>query len=114
MQRHYLVKTNKTAYLCIELKDGKKVRKIQLIRVHGWKAELAYKFFNFKANGWNEDVAKAFIGLNALRIAEDEWEARRYINVIKEMKKLDIHFWVGKFLSDRKKADKAWRAMYEE
>jgi len=114
MQKHRLVRTDKTTYLCIEVEDRKGIKKVQLARVYGWKAELAYKFFNFDADGWSEDVARAFIGLNALRIAGDEWEARKYINVIKEMNKLDVHFWVSKFLSDRDRADRAWRAMYEK
>ncbi|MEN3052011.1 MAG: hypothetical protein ABC596_09405 [Candidatus Methanosuratincola petrocarbonis] len=84
-----------------------------LARVHGWKAELACKFFDFDADGWNDDVARAFVGLNALRLAKDEWEARRYVKIVREMGKLDLHFWVDKFLREREKADKAWRAFYE-
>ncbi len=115
MQKHLLVrsKSGRTVYLCIEFEERGKVKRVQLARVHGWKAKLAYNFFNFTANGWNDDVARAFVGLNALRIAKDEWVARKYINIVKEMSKLDLHFWVGKFLRDRDRADKAWRVMYE-
>uniref|UniRef100_A0A7C3RCU1 Uncharacterized protein n=1 Tax=Archaeoglobus fulgidus TaxID=2234 RepID=A0A7C3RCU1_ARCFL len=114
MQKHLLVKKDKTTYLCVEIEERGKTRKILLARVHGWRAELAYKFFNFTANGWNDDVARAFLGLNVLRIAEDEWTARKYINAVREMKKLDLHFWVDKFLKERDRADRAWRVFYEK
>lgn len=114
MQKHLLVKKDKTTYLCVEIEERGKTRKILLARVHGWRAELAYKFFNFTANGWNDDVARAFLGLNVLRIAEDEWTARKYINAVREMKKLDLHFWVDKFLKERDRADRAWKVFYEK
>jgi len=114
MQRHLLVKKDRTAYLCVEVEEKGKKRRIQLARVHGWKAELACRFLSFTANGWSDDVARAFLGLNVLRIAEDEWAAMRYISIVKEMKKLDLHFWVDKFLRDREKADRAWRVFYEK
>jgi len=112
--KHTLIVKDKTVYLCIEIEGNGKTKRIQLARVHGWKAKLAYKFFNFEANGWNDDVARAFIGLNALRIAKDEWEARKYIRVVKEMRKLDLHFWVDKFFREREKADRAWRVFYDK
>lgn len=108
-----MVKKKNTAYLCVEVKENKRIKKIQLARVHGWKAKLAYEFFNFEANEWNDEVARAFIGLNALRVAKDEWEARKFIKVVKEMRKLDLHFWVDKFFREKKKADRAWRIFYE-
>ena len=111
--KHVLVKRKKTVYLCIEIEGNGKTKRIPLARVHGWKAKLAYKFLKFEANGWSDDVVKAFVGLNALRLAKDEWEARKYIRIVKEMRGLDLHFWADKFFRDKEIADKAWRVFYE-
>lgn len=113
--RHVLLrsKSGKTVYLCMEFGENGKTKRIYLAKVHGWKADLACKYFNFESNGWNDDVARAFVGLNALRLSKDEWEAKKFINVVKGLNKLELHFWASKFLGDRERADRAWRAMYE-
>ena len=112
--KHVLIRRNNTVYLALEVENGGKTRKIILARVHGWKAELAYSTLNFKPDGWNEDVSRAYVGLNALRIARDEWTARKYLNKLKEMMKLELHFWAVKFSRDRLRADRAWRSFYND
>jgi len=113
--KHALLKSKsgKTVYLCIESEENGKTKRICLAKVRGWKADLACKHFNFESNGWNDEVARAFIGLNALRLSKDVWEAKRLINVVKRLNKLELHFWASKFLGDRERADRAWRALYE-
>ena len=113
--RHMLLrsKSGRTVYLCMEFEENGRTERIYLAKVHGWKADLACKYFNFESNGWNDEVARAFVGLNALRLSKDEWEAKKFINVVKGLNKLELHFWASKFLGDRERADRAWRAMYE-
>ena len=111
--KHILVKKNNTVYLAIEYEDRRRTRKIILAMVRGWRAKLAYNTLNFKPDGWSEEVSRAYVWLNVLKIAKDKWIARKYLNILREMKKHEIHFWALKFSTDRVKAGRAWKAFYD-
>ena len=110
--RHMLLRSNNTVHLCVEFEESGRTKRIYLAKVHGWKGDLACKHFSFESDGWNDGVARAFVGLNALRLSKDEREGRRIVRIVKELNKLELHFWASKFLGDRERADRAWRAMW--
>lgn len=114
VQRHVLVKMEKAAYLRVGFEENGERKRFRFSRVHGWRADLAYKLSNTAANDWDDDVVRASVSLNKLGIARDGLEARGYVSAIGGMRKLDLHYRFDRFLSDRDKDDRAWGCFYEE
>lgn len=46
-----------------------------------------------------------------MKCAKDQKEGLDFINVVKTLNKLELHFWTSKFMSDER-AKRAWRAFY--
>ena len=111
--KHYLSKskTGKSAILKIEHDDmfGKKT--VNFSSVKGWRKDLALKYLSFESREWNGTVARMYLGLQVLKSSKDKYEAIEFMNIVKSLNIIDIHFWSNKFLTE-KKTKKAWRSFY--
>jgi hypothetical protein len=93
----------------IDDRFGKTV--VNFSKVTGWRKELAEKFFVLDSQDWTDDAARVYIALEALKGTKSRREAVHFMNVVKAMTKLEIHFWASKLLSNERAA-RAWRVMY--
>jgi len=80
--------------------------------LRGWRANMALNCLKYESNDWNADVAKRFVVMEALKSSKNHNEALQFLSNIDQMGTMEIHFWSGKFLLDRTKTRKAWRAFY--
>lgn len=104
--------SGKTVGLVAIVEDRFGCIKISLTKVRGWRSELALKHLRLEQQRWSDDVARAYIGIEALKCAKNEHEALKFLGIVKELSRLEIHFWSAKFLNGNKKARKAWRSLY--
>ncbi len=85
---------------------------INFSSVTGWRAKLATKYLSFETDEWNDVVVRKFVGLHVLKAAKDKFEAMQYIEQVKSLGNMEIHFWANKFLTNNNSL-KAWRAFYK-
>jgi hypothetical protein len=104
--------SGKTAGVVATVEDRFGRDRISFARVRGWRRELALKYLKLDPQGWSDDVARSYVGLEALKCAKNREEALKFLGVVKELSQLEVHFWSTKFLNGNKKARKAWRAFY--
>ena len=104
-------KTGKSAILKIELNDSLGRKTVNFTSVKGWRKDLALKYLQFESKEWDESVIRIFVGLEVLKCSKDMHEGIKFINIIKVMNSIEIHFWSNKFLTNRV-TKKAWRAFY--
>jgi len=104
-------RSGKSLTMKVQIDDrfGKTV--VNFSKVTGWRKELADKFFVLDASDWTDDVARVYIALEVLKGAKNRREAMQFVNVVKSMTKLEVHFWASKLLSTGR-AVRAWRVMY--
>ena len=105
-------KSGKSALFRITVNDrfGKQI--ITLSSVTGWRAKIAMKYLTLDAEEWDDHTVRKFVGLNALKAAKDRFEALKYIDQVKSLGSMEIHFWANKFLTNEN-SQKAWRAFYK-
>lgn len=104
-------KTGKSAVLKIEIDDRFGKKTVNFSSVKGWRKNLALKYLSFELKKWNNNVARTYVGLQALKCAKDTYEGIKFINIIKSLSGIDIHFWSNKFLTNDK-AKNGWRSFY--
>lgn len=104
-------KTGKSAVLKVEVDDKFGKKAVNFASVKGWRKDLALKYLLFESKQWNDNVVRMYLGLQVLKCAKDRYEAIKFINVIKSLSGIDVHFWSNKFLTSDK-AKKAWRSFH--
>jgi hypothetical protein len=104
--------SGKTAGVVATIEDRFGREKISFSRVRGWRRELALKYLKLDPQGWTDDAARAYVGLEVLKCAKNRDEALKFLQMVKELSQLEVHFWSTKFLNGNKKAKRAWRAFY--
>lgn len=104
-------KSGKSVMFRVDIDDrfGKQV--INFASVSGWRSKLALNHLFFETEDWNDDVARKYVGIQVLRCAKNKYEALEFINLVKSLSPMEIHFWANKFMINEK-SRKAWRAMY--
>lgn len=80
--------------------------------LRGWRAALVCKHFTLESKEWNTNVAKQFVTMEVLKSAKNRYEAHSFINIVKLLGSMEIHFWASKFLLERTRTRKAWRCLY--
>lgn len=80
--------------------------------LRGWRANMALNCLKYESDEWNNNVARRFVVMEVLKSSKNYNEAFQFIAYIEQMGSMEIHFWTGKFLLDRNKTRKAWRALY--
>lgn len=104
--------SGKTAGIVAFIEDRFGRGKVSFAMVRGWRRELALKYLKLDPQGWSDDVARAYVGIEALKCAKNRTEALKFLEVVKGLSQLEIHFWSTKFLNGNARARKAWRALY--
>ena len=104
-------KSGKSATLRIQIDDQFGNQTINFSSVQGWRGILALKHLTFESEEWNDDVARKFVGIEVLRCAKNEYEGIKFLEIVKDLGGMEVHFWASKFLL-RNKAAKAWCAFY--
>jgi hypothetical protein len=104
-------KTGKSAVLKIEIDDRFGKKTVNFSSVKGWRKDLALKYLLFESKEWNDNVVRTYIGLEILKCTKDKHEAIKFINTMKSLNCIDLHFWSNKFLTNAK-TKKAWRSFY--
>lgn len=104
-------KSGKSAILKIEVDDRFGKKTINFSSVKGWRKDLALKHLSFESKEWDDNIVRVYIGIEVLKCSKDREEALDYINVIKSLSKIEVHFWSNKFLTtDRTRM--GWRSFY--
>ena len=110
---HTLVqsKTKKSVILQVEIDDrfGKKV--VNFSSVVGWRKDLALKYLSSEPQESNEEIARTYVGLQALKCAREKQEGLAFLNIVNSLTGMELFFWSNKFLTSDK-AKKAWRSLY--
>jgi len=104
-------KSGKSVMFRVDIDDrfGKQI--VNFALVSGWRSKLALKHLFFETEDWNDDVARKYVGIQVLRCAKNKYDALKFINLVKSLSAMEIHFWANKFMINEKSA-RAWRAMY--
>jgi hypothetical protein len=110
---HLLIrsKSGKTIVLKVEVNDRYGKQKINFSTLKGWRMLLAEKHLAVESSEWGNDVAQKFLGMKILSCSKNEFEATKFLNIVKNHSTLEIHFWASKFMLQKNSA-KAWRALY--
>jgi len=104
-------KSGKSVLFRINIDDKFGKKTINLVTVSGWRNKLALTHLSFQTKEWNDDVRRKYIGIQVLKCAKDKYEAIEFINIVKSLSPMEIHFWTNKFMTN-KKSGKAWRLLY--
>ncbi len=104
-------KSGKSVIFKINVDDVYGKQTINYSSVTGWRGRLALLHLIFNSEEWNDDVTRKFVGLRVLRCAKDKYEGLQFIDEVKALSNMELHFWAYKFLGNQK-AEKAWRALY--
>ncbi|MEM1967330.1 MAG: hypothetical protein QXN23_01705 [Candidatus Caldarchaeum sp.] len=94
------------------IQDRFGVQKIPLTRLRGWRGELVLRHLKLENESSDYEAALVFIGMKVVRFSRSREEALKFLNRVRELSRLELHFWASKFLLDDKKAFRAWRALY--
>ena len=110
--RHVLQKSKsgKSIMFKIYVSDVFGEQKINHTSLSGWRAELAERHLLFDQEDWNDDIARKFVGMMALRAAHDRYQGTRFLNHVKQESDMEIHFWAYQFLRNRR-ALTAWKTL---
>ena len=104
-------KSGKSATLRIQVDDQFGNQTMNFSSIQGWRGILALKHLSFESKEWNDDVARKFVGIEVLRCAKNEYEGIKFLESVKNLAGMEVHFWASKFLM-KEKAGRAWRALY--
>ncbi len=105
-------KSGKSVIFKITVDDRFGEETINFSSVTGWRARLATKHLSFDTEEWNDDVVRKFVGLSVLKSSKDKFEAMQFMEQVKTLGNMEVHFWANKFLTNENSA-KAWRALYK-
>ncbi|MDE0525349.1 MAG: hypothetical protein OXI27_01940 [Thaumarchaeota archaeon] len=110
--RHVLQKSKsgKSILFRIYVSDVFGEQKFNYASLSGWRAELAEKHLLFDHDDWNDDIARKFVGIMALKIAHDRYQGTQFLNRVKQESDMEIHFWAYQFLRNPK-APGAWKML---
>ena len=104
-------KSGKSVMFRMDIEDRFGKQTINFVSVSGWRNKLALTHLFFETEEWNEDVRRKYVGLQVLRCAKNKYEALEFINVVKSLSLMEIHFWANKFMTNERSRS-AWRALY--
>lgn len=104
-------KSGKSVLFKINIDDRFGKQTLNLVAVSGWRNKLALTYLFFQTEEWNDDVRRKYVGINVLKCAKNKFEAVEFINIVKSLSLMEIHFWANKFMTN-KNSRRAWRTMY--
>lgn len=104
-------KSGKSIQFRIYIDDKYGKQSITFASVSGWRNKLALTHLLFETEEWNDDVRRKYVGLQVLRCSKNKFEAIEFINIVKSLSSLEIHFWASKFMTNQR-SGKAWRMLY--
>ena len=110
---HELVvnRSSRRAALLTTINDRFGSRTITESTVTGWRCDIAAQHLAFKTSDWNDDAARKFVGLRVLKCSKNPNEAVAFLDVLRSLSPMEVHFWTYKFLS-HDRAPRAWRSFY--
>jgi hypothetical protein len=111
--RHMLCqsRSGKSVMLRVDIDDRFGKQAVNIASVSGWRGRLALNHLSFEGNDWNDDAARKYVCIRVLKCAKNKFDAINFINTVKSLSSIEIHFWANKFMINEN-AGKAWRAMY--
>lgn len=104
-------KSGKSVMFRIYVDDRFGKQEINFTSVTGWRNEFALTHLSFELGEWNDDVRRKYVGIQGLKCAKNKYEAIEFLNIVKSLSSLEIHFWANKFMTNEK-SRKAWRSLY--
>lgn len=104
-------KSGKSVLLRVQIDDRFGKTMVNFSKVTGWRKEVAQKYLELETGEWGDDVARVYVGLEVLKSARNRYEAIQFVNIVKSLTKLEVHFWASKFLSNERTI-RAWRVLY--
>jgi len=107
-------KSGKSVLLRVQIDDRFGKTMVNFSKVTGWRKEVAQKYLSLELetdDEWGDDVARVYVGLEVLKSARNRYEAIQFVNIVKSLTKLEVHFWASKFLSNERTI-RAWRVLY--
>lgn len=110
---HLLAKSDsgKSITLKMDIDDRYGRQKVSFSTLRGWRMLLAEKYLLGESEEWTDDVARKFVAMEVIKCSKNEFEAARFLNVVKDHSSFEIHFWASKFMiHDR--ASQAWKIIY--
>jgi len=112
---YVLSEENSSLHLKAVIEDRFGRRRFTLGSLRGWRRELAANHIRqlpVDPQKWNEKTMRAFVAIHALKAARKPDEALSFLEIVKNMHRLDIYFWTCTFLERGRKAYRAWRTLY--
>jgi hypothetical protein len=112
---YVLSEENSLLHLKAIIEDRFGRRGFTLGSLRGWRRELAANHMRqlpVNPQRWDEKTMRAFVAIHALKAARKPDEALRFLEVVRNMHRLDIYFWTCTFLEKGRKAYRAWRDLY--
>ncbi|MEM0461821.1 MAG: hypothetical protein QXH32_02100 [Candidatus Caldarchaeum sp.] len=100
-----------TAVLRVEVEEKGRKRAIPLTFAMGWRAELALRQLP-RESGDGIDAARMYLGLQVLKCARDRQEGWRFLQIVRDMERFEVHFWSYCFLNYGRRARRGWRAFF--
>lgn len=105
-------RSGKSILFRVNIDDNFGKQTLNLVVVSGWRNKIALNHLFFQTKEWNDDVRRKYVGIHVLKFAKNQYEAIEFINIVKSLSLMEIHFWANKFMTN-KKSCKAWRAFYK-
>lgn len=111
--KHCIVqsKSKKSAIFQITVDDRFGVNITNFSSVTGWRMNLALKHLSFDREKWDDETVRKYVGLQILKASKDKFEAMQFLEQVKILGNMEVHFWANKFLTNEN-SGKAWRALY--
>lgn len=112
---HSLIKSasGKSVSLKVSVDDRHGKHDVAFSTLYGWRMRFALKHLSVRSEEWDDDVARKFVCMKILSCSRDEYEAMKFLNLVKEHGVAEVHFWASKFLTNPK-ASIAWRTLYNQ
>ncbi len=108
----FVSKSGKSVKFKIDVNDRFGKQTMDFLSVVGWRAALAMKYLSFEEKEWNDKTVQKFVSLHVIKTARNKFEAMQFIEQVKILGSMEVHFWANKFLMNKNSA-KAWRAFYK-
>jgi len=103
-------KSGKSIIFKIHVNDSFGEQKIKYASLSGWRAKLAEKHLLFDQENWDDDIARKFVCMTVLKVAQDRYQGTKFLNHVKNESDMEIHFWAYQFLKSEK-AKTAWKVL---
>lgn len=104
-------KSGKSVTFKVTVDDRFGIHTYTLASTKGWRVKFVVKHLAFESEKWDDGTVMRFVGLHVVKAASDRFEALRYLEQLKTIGNMEVHFWASKFLTN-KNACKAWTALY--